>query len=356
MKIKVKTLKGENIEFEVNPTDSVESLKDKIEASQNQPKAWQKLIYSGKILLDNNTIGSYNIKEGEFLVLFVKPPKEGEKPAATPAPATPTPAQAPATPTPAPAPTTPTQTPASPTPAAQPTTPSGGGIAQGVEFEAMVTEIVGMGFPRDEVIRALNASFRNPERAVQYLLSGEVPEVDDVPSPASNPQSPGANVLIPPEVNILPGGAGGQEAPRQPGPFDFLRAHPQFATLRAMVQQNPQLLQPVLQQLAAANPQILQLINQHQDEFIRLLQEPVEEGDIGGGGGAPGGGPVPPPGMQYIQVTPAEKEAIDRLCGMGFDRAKVIEAFVACDKDELMAANYLVEHQFDEEDDDFGGN
>jgi len=44
-------------------------------------------------------------------------------------------------------------------------------MAQGAEFEAMVTEIVGMGFAREQVIRALNASFRNPERAVQYLLS-----------------------------------------------------------------------------------------------------------------------------------------------------------------------------------------
>jgi UV excision repair protein RAD23 len=100
------------------------------------------------------------------------------------------------------------------------------------------------------------------------------------------------------------------------GHFDFLRQYPQFNTLRQLVQQNPALLQPVLQQLSAANPQILQLINQNQAEFIRLLNEPVAPGTAapmagaGGPGAAGGGGP---PGTQYIQVTPEEKEAIDRV-------------------------------------------
>ena len=62
------------------------------------------------------------------------------------------------------------------------------------------------------------------------------------------------------------------------GPFDFLRQHPQFNALRQLVQQNPALLQPVLQQLAQSNPQILQLINQNQADFIRLLNEPVPPG------------------------------------------------------------------------------
>lgn len=99
-----------------------------------------------------------------------------------------------------------------------------------------------------------------------------------------------------------------------------------------------------------ANPQLLQLISQHQQEFINLLNEPVQTGNTGGP--APGG-----PGPQYIQVTAEEKAAIDRLevnnnntkklieQSLGFDRQQVIEAFFACDKDETLAANYLLEHQ-----------
>jgi UV excision repair protein RAD23 len=120
----------------------------------------------------------------------------------------------------------------------------------------------------------------------------------------------------------------------------------------------------VLAQLSQANPQILQLIQSNQAEFIRLLNEPVPPGtQVPGGGlgalGGAAGGPAGPagaggagPSPQYIQVTPEEKEAIDRLQALGFDRSMVIEAFFACDKDETLTANYLLEHGFADEEDE----
>nr|XP_010908503.1 UV excision repair protein RAD23 homolog A [Elaeis guineensis] len=50
-----------------------------------------------------------------------------------------------------------------------------------------------------------------------------------------------------------------------------------------------------------------------------------------------------------ISATPEEEEAIGRLEAMGFDQALAIEAFLACDRNERMAANYLLEHAGDED-------
>ena len=60
--------------------------------------------------------------------------------------------------------------------------------------------------------------------------------------------------------------------------FEQLRQLPNFDAIRQLVQQQPQLLQHVLQNLSQANPQLYQLIVQNQQEFIRLLNEPVPEG------------------------------------------------------------------------------
>ena len=119
------------------------------------------------------------------------------------------------------------------------------------------------------------------------------------------------------------------------GNLDFLRNNPQFQQLRQIVQTQPRMLEPILQQVGAGNPQLAQLIGQNPDQFLQLLAEDTE-GDT----------PLPP-GAQEISVTQEERDAIERLINLGFERDLVIQAYFACDKNEELAANFL----FDQPDD-----
>lgn len=98
------------------------------------------------------------------------------------------------------------------------------------------------------------------------------------------------------------GGAGGAiPSTGAPGNLDFLRNNPQFQQLRQLVHQQPQMLEPILQQLGNGNPQLAQMIGSNQEQFIQLLAED-DEGDA-----------ALPPGAQAISVTEEEREAIERV-------------------------------------------
>ncbi|KAI2570674.1 NEDD8-MDP1 readthrough [Homo sapiens] len=51
MLIKVKTLTGKEIEIDIEPTDKVERIKERVEEKEGIPPQQQRLIYSGKQIL-----------------------------------------------------------------------------------------------------------------------------------------------------------------------------------------------------------------------------------------------------------------------------------------------------------------
>ncbi|CAN0233823.1 unnamed protein product [Ectocarpus fasciculatus] len=59
-------------------------------------------------------------------------------------------------------------------------------------------------------------------------------------------------------------------------PLNFMRFHPQFDELRGLVRENPAMLPQVLQGLATQSPELIEKINQHPDDFLRLMNEPPD--------------------------------------------------------------------------------
>ncbi|XP_041999435.1 ubiquitin receptor RAD23c-like [Salvia splendens] len=376
MKIFVKTLKGSHFPVEVKPEDTVADVKKSIEEVQGSgvyPAAQQMLIHQGKVLKDETTLEENKVAENSFVVIMLSktkasstggtssaPPSNNPQPASnTSQPTLPVTAAPSPAPTVAPVQSAPESSPVPvPSPAPAPSADVYGlaasNLVAGTNLESTVQEIFDMGggsWDRDTVVRALRAAYNNPERAVEYLYSG-IPEQAEIPPVAQppagvqpvNPSSQATQPAVPPSgpnanpLDLFPQGLPnmGSNAAGA-GTLDFLRNSQQFQALRAMVQANPQILQPMLQELGKQNPQLVRLIQEHQADFLRLINEPVEgEGNILG--------QLAEATPQAVTVTREEREAIERLESMGFDRALVLEVFFACNKNEELAANYLLDH------------
>uniref|UniRef100_A0A672PBQ2 UV excision repair protein RAD23 n=1 Tax=Sinocyclocheilus grahami TaxID=75366 RepID=A0A672PBQ2_SINGR len=127
------------------------------------------------------------------------------------------------------------------------------------------------------------------------------------PTPVSNPTPPAPQRPQPPPAAASVESGAAQALANSP---EFPRNQPQ---MRQIMQQNPQIMQ-------------------HQEQ---MLNEP----HVGEAGAAEA-----PSATQnnYIQVTPQEKEAIEK-------GRLVIQAYFACEKNENLAANFLLQQNFDDE-------
>lgn len=356
---------AQKFEIEISDPSKTTILQCKKLAIEGQPSLGAEtdfvvFVHKGQVLEDEKTVSEAEITEDGFVVVMSKKTKKPAEKTTTSAPAAAAAAVA-----------------AAPQTAEVPV--SSPGLVVGAELEKAIEELQAMGFPRDQCVAALRAAFNNPDRAVEYLLNG-IPEAMMASAPAANAAAaaasaaPGADAaaanavrtaegatasapgvgaggappaaadgsaplnLFPQGIpaNLAAAGAGGAEEEAQEGEVNtlaFLRDNPQFQALRAMVQGNPSILQPMLGELQRQNPQLYHLINSNQEEFLQLLNEASDFEAQGMGEGE----------MEQIELSKEENEACERLMALGFTMEQCVEAYIACDKNEEMAANYLFE-------------
>ena len=125
--------------------------------------------------------------------------------------------------------------------------------------------------------------------------------------------------------------------------LNLLYIHPTMVHLRMMVQADPSLLAPALRQAYVLTPLLIEFASAKNGQFLSLLNEPPQQRRRSSSSSLSsqddGLGQA-----DYSSVGPEDIESLNRIHALGpFPRELVLQAYLDAGRNELLAAQYLIE-------------
>ena len=299
MHLLLKNLKQQEYQIEIESDQkTVKDLKLEIEKVHNFDSSCIKLLHSGVVLEDAKTLEEYKIKEGNVIIMMLLKPKKVE---AKPEPNQKEELQ-------------------------QQEPPKNEENKPQPQYTEQINALVDMGYEKEKVEKAIKAANGSIDLAIEFLNSDTIPE----PKQENSNQQQGSSNYVPGPVN-----------PNLP---EELKKN--AIIIKILCKDNPERISSILNNIKNKSPELFELIKRYEQDFKNLLVSPITQEDINVFNTFDQ--EMRRPGAT-IKLTREESLAVKRLQDLGnFSQAEAVQAYLACDKNEELAANFLFEQKMKE--------
>jgi UV excision repair protein RAD23 len=354
MKLTIKTLKQVSYTVEIDQEASVASLKQEIEAKHSFDSKSMKLLYSGSVLEDQKILSEIGIKDGHVIMMMnakarpqniakeeIKEEKKQEEPVPS----------------------------SIKNETEKVNIPSVSKVLPAKDFSKEIQSLAEMGFSQEMSKNAIEAAKGNVNLAIDYLYNG-------IPSnQGQSGQNPQLSEFMDEEEEYEP-------IELDPEILNNLDLNDPntlktiASIVKIIIQEDPSQLSNILSDIEETNPEIIDFIKEHETEFKSLIEQPISPQDLllfQSLAGSSDQQLLPeegdddnedvPEGIQNIlnmaqnlhnsgpsdltsNLSQTDKESVDRLKNLGFSEEEAVQAFMACDKNETLAANFLFDNRF----------
>eukprot|EP00915_Cephaloidophora_sp_WS-2016_P004918 GHVH01006562.1.p1 GENE.GHVH01006562.1~~GHVH01006562.1.p1 ORF type:complete len:357 (+),score=77.07 GHVH01006562.1:115-1185(+) len=352
MKVVLRTIKNKEHEVECTEDELVEKLLEACVSGfeQDFTRDALLLVYKGKVMDSVKSIGTYGLKDGDRVVVMSKKKKDIGKVREVPKPKPEL--------TKKKEPVEESEISVAPVAAADDASPLIPVGELSDETQAALTTMEGMGFDRTECIKVLQLADNNVDRATSLLLESAAEDEDLTALEAED----GLKSVVDSLRSQSDGSAVEEYTVDPDHPLYDLTSSEAFEEMRVHVRRDPSTLPQFIAEIFNANPELVEIVLQHEMEFLKCLLGPTVPGNLLQMAQAGQAGPQPSEDemRNYAERMAAaqqmnrnvvaeiesafsedDKASITRLMELGFGKERVVEAFVACDKNEEAAANFL---------------